>query len=102
MPSNWKIAEDYDYFAQLDATGLAWECLRRNPDYRNAFPELKKGKGAAREWGLRFRNRSQTQRLGSFGSLDSERGTRRCLNIGASAARALRFLCRHTQIFNLA
>lgn len=59
MPGNWRNESDYDYIEKLDASGLAWECLRRNPDYRAAFPNMTENEAAA--WGLRFPGRSRAQ-----------------------------------------
>lgn len=56
MPTNWRDETDYDYIEKLDASGLAWECLRRNPNYRAAFPDMTENEAAA--WGLRFPGRS--------------------------------------------
>ncbi|MEL6997662.1 MAG: DUF6499 domain-containing protein [Pseudomonadota bacterium] len=56
MPTNWRDETDYDYIETLDASGLAWECLRRNPEYRAAFPGMTETEAAA--WGLRFPCRS--------------------------------------------
>ena len=56
MPGNWRNESDYDYIENLDASGLAWECLRRNPNYRAAFPNMTENEAAA--WGLRFPGRS--------------------------------------------
>lgn len=56
MPTNWRDETDYAYIEKLDASGLAWECLRRNPDYRAAFPNMTENEAAA--WGLRFPGRS--------------------------------------------
>ena len=59
MPTNWRDETNYDYIEKLDPSGLAWECLRRNPDYRAAFPEMTENEAAA--WGLRFPGRSSAQ-----------------------------------------
>ncbi|MFQ6548567.1 transcriptional regulator domain-containing protein [Aestuariibius sp. 2305UL40-4] len=59
MPTNWRDETNYDYIENLDASGLAWECLRRNPDYRAAFPNMTENEAAA--WGLRFPRRSRAQ-----------------------------------------
>ena len=56
MSRNWRNETDYDYIKELDASGLAWECLRRNPRYRAAFPTMTDAEAAA--WGLRFPGRS--------------------------------------------
>jgi len=39
MP-NWKNAGDYDFAAKLDGGGWAWEFLRRNKGYRDAYLDL--------------------------------------------------------------
>ncbi|MEL6752553.1 MAG: DUF6499 domain-containing protein, partial [Pseudomonadota bacterium] len=86
-PTDWRNPKDYAYFADLDATGLAWECLRRNRDYRQAYSELNKGIGTAQEWGLRFPCRSQPERKTSIGGLDTRRGACRRLNACPTADR---------------
>ncbi|WP_461425885.1 transcriptional regulator domain-containing protein [Gymnodinialimonas sp.] len=35
---------------------LAWECLRRNPEYRAQFSDMQRGLLPASDWGLRFRS----------------------------------------------
>ncbi|WP_081916686.1 transcriptional regulator domain-containing protein [Caulobacter sp. UNC358MFTsu5.1] len=59
--SSWRSAEAYDYLDDLPAADLAWEYLRRNPDYQRDFQatrsEDEDGDGVAR-WGLRFPGRS--------------------------------------------
>jgi Family of unknown function (DUF6499) len=57
MATDWHDASAYDYFDDLDASGLAWECLRRNPRYRAGFPMMDLGLLPAGEWGLRFPGR---------------------------------------------
>jgi hypothetical protein len=62
---DWRRPETYETLRNLDATGLAWEFLRRNPDYQRDYvrsnntaipieqpPEV-------RHWGLSFPCRSQ-------------------------------------------
>jgi hypothetical protein len=44
----WQPSAAYLYVLHLDAAGVAWEYLRRNPDYRNAAA------GTAQHWGLSF------------------------------------------------
>ena len=61
--SDWRSSATYEYLYDLDASELAWEFLRRNPDYQRAYranprPELVAEDGATRTWGLRFRDRS--------------------------------------------
>ena len=52
MARDWRNDADYEYIQDLDAAGLAWECLRRNPAYRGAFPNMTDRDAFA--WGLRF------------------------------------------------
>ncbi|MEM8993008.1 MAG: DUF6499 domain-containing protein [Pseudomonadota bacterium] len=54
MPSDWRDSRAYDYFDTLDVSGLAWECLRRNEQYRAEYPRLQAAGGSAADWGLRF------------------------------------------------
>ncbi|WP_299631963.1 DUF6499 domain-containing protein [uncultured Roseobacter sp.] len=69
MPTNWRDETNYDYIENLDASGLAWECLRRNPDYRAAFPNMTENEAAA--WGLRFPRRSRAQGDGGEALLEA-------------------------------
>lgn len=58
--SRWRSAEAYDYLDDLSAADLAWEYLRRNPDYQKDFqtaPAIGAADWTAR-WGLRFPRRS--------------------------------------------
>jgi hypothetical protein len=62
---SWRSEAAYDYIDQLTTSDLAWEFLRRNPDYRIAFQELlSSGRLSdetatlfAERWGLYFRSR---------------------------------------------
>lgn len=70
--SAWRDTQAYAYFDDLALDGLAWECLRRNPDYqrdmRQAATQVATGETPAsitQTWGLRFRH--QTQPLSHFG-----------------------------------
>ena len=62
---SWRSEAAYDYIDALTPGDLAWEFLRRNPDYRKSYRELiavgRLSESAAREfaaqWGLRFRRR---------------------------------------------
>lgn len=59
--SRWRSAEAYDYLDDLSAADLAWEYLRRNPDYQNDFQTASQARGAdglSARWGLRFPGRS--------------------------------------------
>ena len=41
MPDfDWGSPEAYSKVQNADPTGLAWECLRRNPEYRRNYREL--------------------------------------------------------------
>jgi len=61
MPDfDWRSPEAYSKVQNADPTGLAWECLRRNPEYRKNYRALENPHGAApsefrNKWGLSFR-----------------------------------------------
>lgn len=56
-PSDWADDRAYDYFDQLDAAGLAWEALRRNPTYEADYrATIESGDNRVARWGLRFRS----------------------------------------------
>ena len=64
---DWRSPAAYQYAANMEPASLAWEFLRRNPDYRNAYkaaPVQADGgtDGPARRWGLRFPCRSKSAR----------------------------------------
>jgi hypothetical protein len=50
---DWRNPADYADLAGLDLAGLAWEFLRRNPDYRRGHASGLSAEAAA-AWGLRF------------------------------------------------
>lgn len=62
---NWRSQAAYDYIDTLTPGDLAWEFLRRNPEYRQSYDELlatgqlksEKAPEFAQQWGLRFRRR---------------------------------------------
>ena len=62
---SWRSEAAYDYIDQLTTSDLAWEFLRRNPDYRIAYQELlsserlsdETARSFAEQWGLSFRSR---------------------------------------------
>ncbi len=59
--SRWRSSEAYDYLEELPASDLAWEYLRRNPDYQDDFEaarERPEAAGRVARWGLRFPCRS--------------------------------------------
>ena len=37
---SWRSEAAYDYIDKLTPGDLAWEFLRRNPDYRQSYQEL--------------------------------------------------------------
>lgn len=55
MFPDWR-SDDYDALGDLELGGLAWECLRRNPEYRAAVSTAGSGTPDAARWGLRFRD----------------------------------------------
>jgi hypothetical protein len=59
--SDWRSPIAYDRAREMETSGLAWECLRRNPDYHRdhrAFARLQSDphviKAFRRRWGLCF------------------------------------------------
>ena len=45
MPhSDWRSPAAYDRARELEPSGFAWECLRRNPDYQRDHRELARSK----------------------------------------------------------
>jgi hypothetical protein len=64
----WRISTAYDYVNELDAPDLAWEFLRRNPEYQQDYNRLKQrgleedqaAAALSAKWGLSFRDRPRT------------------------------------------
>jgi len=54
MIRNWRDDAAYAHFKSLDLSGLAWECLRRNSNYRADYPLMRDGLKSPAAWGLRF------------------------------------------------
>ena len=48
----WRASAAYLYVLQLDASSLAWEYLRRNPDYQRLWRTPGRNGEAAATWGL--------------------------------------------------
>lgn len=75
---SWRSEAAYDYIDKLTPGDLAWEFLRRNPDYRRSYQELvsigRLTENVAREfaeqWGLRFRRRPSQLRAHPADLLD--------------------------------
>jgi hypothetical protein len=57
----WGASAAYLYVLDLDNSGVAWEYLRRHPDYRSDWARRKRVVSFAR-WGLRCRRRSRLGR----------------------------------------
>lgn len=63
---DWRSGADYDFVDQLTPSELAWEFLRRNEDYRQAYRDLsargelhsEQARKVAEKWGLCFCRRS--------------------------------------------
>ena len=58
---NWRSSETYNRAQPLEPTGLAWEYLRRNPDYRRDYHQIVRASSDPRliekfrtRWGLCF------------------------------------------------
>ena len=59
--SRWRSSQAYDYLDELPASDLAWEYLRRNPDYQDDFQVAARQPGQddrIARWGLRCPDRS--------------------------------------------
>lgn len=61
--TDWQATAAYLYVLHLDVVALAWEYLRRNPDYRRGWDDLGHQNPAfdARNWGLQFRGRPRAR-----------------------------------------
>lgn len=83
--SRWRDSGTYDYFDDLSVEGLAWECLRRDPSYQQAYRTLvDTGKEAeplpveaTRRWGLRCRRTPLANRHDAAGPLVASSEPRR-------------------------
>ncbi|MDP8607860.1 DUF2285 domain-containing protein [Serratia marcescens] len=51
---HWYPTAAYLYTLHLDGPALAWEYLRRNPDYRRGWLRRRRQPDAAQRWGLRL------------------------------------------------
>lgn len=63
--SHWRMAEEYRHIETLKPSDIAWEFLRRNPDYIRDYEEFAGSDHPAmiagdicRRWGLRFPGQS--------------------------------------------
>lgn len=66
---DWRSEDAYRDLDELNLRGLAWEYLRRNPDYIQAHRSIATASDigpdvgeTVRKWGLRFRGRSDAPR----------------------------------------
>jgi len=81
--SLWRSSAEYDYLDDLIASDLAWEYLRRNPDYQRDYARTFQAAldpqpaplGFRRRWGLRFRGSTCRQRQDPNGVLDAGGGS---------------------------
>ncbi|WP_239026324.1 transcriptional regulator domain-containing protein [Novosphingobium decolorationis] len=75
---SWRSEAAYDYVDKLTTSELAWEFLRRNPDYRASFQRLlssgrltdETATAFAHQWGLSFRSRPKHHGARSADLLD--------------------------------
>ncbi|MEW6122409.1 transcriptional regulator domain-containing protein [Sphingomonas daechungensis] len=82
---SWRSEAAYDYIEKLSPSDLAWEFLRRNPDYQKAYRDLVSAgrltedtaRAFAEHWGLRFRRRSWQLCPSAAGILDPANGSLR-------------------------
>ena len=78
--SDWRVGSRYDYFDDLAPEQVAFEFLRRHPDYAPSYRRLKRACRDSAEpapapfsarWGLRFRGRSGEPNRPSLDHLDA-------------------------------
>ncbi|WP_256886469.1 DUF6499 domain-containing protein [Ochrobactrum sp. BTU2] len=82
MPQDhdWRSNANYDFVDQLTTSELAWEFLRRNQDYRQAYRDLSargqlhsdQARQVAEQWGLCFCCRSSAHSTRPAGLLDPD------------------------------
>ena len=57
---DWRSTKDYGRTEDAEITGLAWECLRRNPNYKHDCRGISSTTTVSdefrRKWGLCFRS----------------------------------------------
>jgi hypothetical protein len=79
MPNraDWRSSSAADNVNQLDRAGIAWEFLRRNPQYREDYRRIPRGAASTdpvaaavgEPWGLSFRLRPQPAGASRSGDL---------------------------------
>lgn len=75
---SWRSEAAYDYIDKLTPGDLAWEFLRRNPEYKKSYQELVSigrltediANEFAEQWGLRFCRRPSQLRARPTDLLD--------------------------------
>lgn len=80
--ANWRDAESYRYLIELNPAGLAWEFLRRNPEYQQEAAAFGRTDDRATtaltaHWGLRFPDSAELVRAQCRHLLDTEYRSRR-------------------------
>ena len=73
--ADWRSPDAYEHIRSLDASGFAWEFLRRNPVFRREHRKLEyasrrgtvdsaETEAFAHRWGVRFRESEQVEEPG--------------------------------------
>ena len=100
---DWRLPESYKSLQEAEITDIAWECLRRNADYRRDYeamiaisPDGEVTPEFRRRWGICFRPQSSEvlqgadDLLGTRGSADRRSGcsvgavSRQCRAVSAA------------------
>src|SRR6266853_873970 len=94
MPQEWRSEAAYAYLNDLTPAELAWEFLRRNPEYQRDYrtaadatpDQAELPESLITQWGLRFRDRSGSSCGQRSRSLDgASRSEHRSRRAGAGA-----------------
>ncbi len=88
MPQEWRSEAAYAYLNDLTPAELAWEFLRRNPEYRRDYrataAQAELPESLIAQWGLRFRGQSGASRGQRADRVaDASRSRRRSRRAGA-------------------
>ncbi len=88
MPQEWRSEAAYAYLNDLTPAELAWEFLRRNPeyqrDYRASATQAELPESLIAQWGLRFPDQSGASRGQRAGRVaGASRSRRRSRRAGA-------------------
>lgn len=76
--AQWRNDSVYAHYDTIPASGLAWECLRRNRDYQKDYASSLQATGdlqrvhqrMMRRWGLRFLGQTEPGLVAPEGLLD--------------------------------